>query len=117
MSFDSLQSITIDTVATDLNRVQPGQTSSLYSSDDGTLQLKLSHQESKGRIRHLARLDKTVIATDPLTAENASQRAGCYTVFDEPAFGFTNDDMVDLWDGYVNWLVTAKLHALLSNRH
>lgn len=117
MSFATPQSLTIASVATDLNRVLVEKTSSTYRSADDANQLKISHQETKARSRHLARFDKTVVATDPLTAENAFQSAGVYMVIDEPLYGFDNDDLVTMAEEFISWLTTANLTALVGNRH
>lgn len=113
----SPQSITIDAVATDCHKVQEDKTSSLYASEDGTLTFRVSHQETKKRTRRMMRLDQTVIAADPLTAINSTQSAGAYLVIDEPLFGFTNAELIDLVEGLKARLDTAMLTAVLSSRH
>jgi membrane-bound inhibitor of C-type lysozyme len=117
MSFATPQSVTVDSVATDLHRVIDEKTASTYSSADKTLEMRISHQETKSRTRHLVRLDKTVVATDPLSAESAYQKAGVYIVIDEPIFGFDDADLDDLTDALKAWLSTANITALLSSRH
>lgn len=117
MSFVTPQVITINSVATDFHRTIPDKTSSTYVTVDGSNLLKISHQETKSRVRHLARLDRTVVAADPLTAENAFQMAGCYLVIDEPLFGFTDADLVTLAKEFIAWLTTANLTAIVANRH
>lgn len=113
----SPQSVTINSVATDLNRTEPGQTSSVYESADGTLTFKVSHQASGKRMRRMARLDQTVVAADPLTAVNAYQKAGVYIVIDEPEFGFDATDVEYLVEGLKTWLTSANILAMLANRH
>lgn len=111
------QSVTINTVATDLNRVLDKDFSSTYRSNDGTLELKVSHQELSTRTRRMARLDRTVIAADPLTAENAYQKAGVYIVIDEPNYGFANSDVQYLVEALKTWLTSANILAMLASRH
>lgn len=113
----SPQSVTYDSVANDLNRTIVDKTSSIYESSDGTLKLTVSHQESKSRTRHLVRLDRTVLAADPLTSVNAYQKAGVYIVIDEPIFGFDNGDLDNQVDALLAWLTTANISAILDNRH
>jgi len=117
MSLATPQSVTIDAVATDLHRIEDDKSSSLYSSEDGTLQMKVSHQSSKGRTRRMVRLDQTVVAADPLTAENAYQRAGVYIVIDEPSFGFSDAELEDIVDGLKTWLTSANILAVCASRH
>lgn len=113
----SPQSLTINAVANELNRIEDDKTSSVYANADGTLKFKVSHQESKSRIRRMVRLDKTVVASDPLTAENAYQRAGTYLVIEEPEFGFNDAELESLVKALTGWLTTANILAVLASRH
>lgn len=117
MSLATPQTVTIDTVATDLNRVLEDGTKSIYQSADGNTKLTVSHQESKSRVRRMARIDRKIIAADPLSAVNAYQTCGVYIVIDEPATGFTDAALL----GYVNvlktWLSDANINAILASRH
>lgn len=117
MSLTTPQSVTINAVATDLNKIIEDGLSSTYAADDGTLQLKISHQSNKARNRRMIRLDQTKIAADPLTAENSYQRAGVYLVIDEPDFGFTDVEIEDLVDALKLWLTSANILAVCASRH
>lgn len=109
------QSVTINAVPISLPRISMGVSESTYRSADETVQMRVSHQETKGRKRHMVRLDKTVIAADPLTAENASQKAGVYLVIDEPSFGFTDADLDYQVDALVAWLTAANIAKVLGS--
>lgn len=113
----SPQSVTINAVATDLHRVIDEKTASTYASADGTLQMRVSHQETKNRTRRMVRLDQTVLAEDPLTAENQYQKAGVYVVIDEPSFGFSDTELDYLVDALIAWLTAANIGAVLASRH
>jgi len=113
----SPQTVTVDSVATALDRTQDDKTSSIYSSADGTVKLTVSHQESKARTRRMARLDKTIIAADPLTANNAYQKASVYVVIDQPSFGFTNTQLTGYANSLKAWLTDTIIGALLASRH
>lgn len=117
MSLSTPQSITIDTVTTNLNRIEDDKTSSIYSSDDGTLTLRVSHQSSGKRVRRMARVDKKIIASDPLTSLSQYQTAGIYIVIDEPEFGFAADNILDIVEGLKTWLAPANIMAMLASRH
>lgn len=117
MSLATPQSITINAVATNLHNIEEDKTSTLYQSEDGTLSLKVSHQSSKGRTRRMVRLDQTVVAADPLTAENNYQKAGVYVVIDEPEYGFTDSQLEDIVDGLKLWLTSANILAVCASRH
>lgn len=117
MSLATPQSVTINAVATDLHRVSDDKNSSTYKSADDELELIVSHQQSKSRTRRMVRLNQTIIAADPLTAENSYQKAGVYVVIDEPIFGFDDTDLDYLVDGLIGWLTTANIAAVLASRH
>lgn len=108
------QSVTINAVPVSLPRVFIGSSEAIYRSADETVQLRVSHQASKGRKRRMVRLDQTVIAADPLTAENASQKAGIYVVIDEPSFGFEDADLDYLVDALIAWLSSANIAKILG---
>jgi hypothetical protein len=63
----------------------------------------------------MIRLDQTVIAADPLTAINSSQKLGVYLVIDEPSFGFVDADVDNLVDALVGWLITANIAKVLGS--
>lgn len=109
--------LTINATPFTLNRIEEDKKSSLYSTDDGTHTLKVSHQASKKRMRRMARVDKIVLATDPLTAESAYQTAGVYVVIDEPEFGFNDADLEDLVEGLKAFLTSANILAICASRH
>lgn len=117
MSLATPQSVTLNSVATDLHRITEDSTSSLYSKTDGTLQMRVSHQTSKNRVRRMVRLDQTIIAADPLTAVNGYQKAGVYLVVDEPVVGFTDTELDYLVDALVAWLTPTNIGAILASRH
>lgn len=113
----SPQTITINAVDKTCNKVSEDLKSSVYANDDGTVEFKVSHQVNKSRTRRMARLDQTVIAADPLTAENAYQKTGVYFVVDEPTFGFSTTEVDNLVQALTGWLTTANVTAMLAGRH
>lgn len=117
MAFTDPQTITIDGAASTLNKVELQPTSTGYSTSDEALKLRISHQSTKGRTRSMARLDKRVIAADPLTASNEYKSLGVYLVVDRPEYGFTADAIDDVVQGFKTWLSTANVTKLVSNEH
>lgn len=117
MSFTTPQQITIATVVTSLDRTITDRTSSVYSQANDLNILKISHQEAKSGLRHLARLDRKVVAADPLTAQNAEKKAAVYLVIEEPSFGFSKTDLVTMAQEFLTWLTQANLTAFVANRH
>lgn len=114
MAFSDPQSVTINSVATSLPRVSIEPQGAVYRNADETVQLRISHLSSKGRKRRMVRLDQTVIAADPLTAENAEQKAGIYLVIDEPTWGFTDAQLDYLVDALIAWHTSGNIAKVLG---
>lgn len=114
MAFPDPQTVTVNAVPKTLNRVSTDPTKSIYATSDGNTKLTISHQVSKDRTRHMARLDQRVVAADPLSAENAFQNLGVYVVIDEPNFGFADADIDYNVAGLVAWLTSANTLKILG---
>jgi hypothetical protein len=65
----------------------------------------------------MSRIDRTVVAPDPLTGVNSYQKAGVYLVVDEPTFGFSDAEIIQLVDALKAWLTADNVSAMLANRH
>jgi hypothetical protein len=66
----------------------------------------------------MARLDKKVVAADPLTAVNAYQSLGVYLVIDEPSNGgFSDADIQLIITGFKTWLDATCVGKILSSQH
>lgn len=117
MAFADPQTVTINTVAQTLNRIKSDGARSVYSKDDESVTLTLSHQSSKDRTRRMARLDKRVVATDPLSSVNEYKSLGVYIVVDEPEYGFTDADIDYVVQALTAWLSSANVLKLLGNQH
>lgn len=112
------QTITVNSVAKTLNRISTEGTKSIYQTDDGAYKFTVSHQEAKnGRIRRMVRIDNTVVAADPLTAENDYQSLGVYLVVDEPKFGFTDTDIGYVAAAAVAWLTPTNVAKVCASQH
>lgn len=98
MALSDPQSIKIGEVESSLPRVNTGNFSSQYESDDGTVVLKLSTQESN-RKRHVLRVDVSKIAEDPLTSDNLEVSMSAYVVIDRPLVGFDNTEALNVVKG------------------
>lgn len=117
MAFSDPQSITVDSTPISLPRISEERAKSIYQSADGNLRLTISHQESKGRIRRMARIDARTVAADPLTAENEYKSLGVYLVMDEPEFGFSIADIWDYVEGFKTWLSEANTTKISGSEH
>lgn len=117
MSLADEQQITIDSVVQTCPKTSGQQNSSIYQASDDATKLTVSHTSTKaGRKRHMARLDRQVIAADPLTAENEYKTLGMYLVVDEPNFGFSDAEIEDLWAGFSAWFTSIK-SSVLGGEH
>lgn len=115
--FTDPQSVTINAVANSLPRTETDGQSASYTKDDGTLVLKVSHQETKnGRLRHAAKLDQNKIAADPFVAGNSRLAGASITVvIDEPNGGqFTNAEILLLAKGMRDWITDANLTKVIA---
>lgn len=117
MSLATPQTVTVNAIAKTLNLITSEKSASTFRTDDGAFSLQVSHQVNGKRTRRMARLDQVVVAADPLTAVNASQKAGVYVVIDEPAFGFTDAELEYLVNALKTWLSSANILAILAGRH
>lgn len=117
MAFADPQTIEINTVAQTLNRIKSDGFQSVYSKDDESVKLTISHQESKGRTRRMARVDKRVVAADPLTSENEYKSLGVYVVIDEPEYGFADADIDYVVQALTAWLTSANVLKICSSQH
>lgn len=112
-------SITINSVATDLNRVSTAENSSSYRKDDGTWRLTARHSYGK-RNRTNIRLDNVVTAADPFTPSiNKEINMFVSVSIDRPAAGFTNTQIkyaVDALTAYLTASSGANVTKLLGGQ-
>jgi hypothetical protein len=115
--FTDPQSVTINAVAQTLPRTDNDGQSATYTKDDGTVVLKVNHQETKnGRLRHAVKLDQSKIAADPFVAGTSRlQGASVTVVIDEPNAGqFTNAEMLLLAKALIAWATDANLTKVIA---
>lgn len=113
MALADPQSITLGS-AISLGRTQDDGGTSLYRSADLTvLETATAVQTKGGRIRSTLRLDKTVVAADPISAANVQQTGTVYVVFDFPKFGFSQADKIQMMTG-LNGQLTASSNLVLT---
>lgn len=117
MAFSDPQTVTIDSVPFTLNRIKSDGYRSEYADSDESLKMTVSHQETKTRTRRMIRLDQRVVAADPLTSVNEYKDLGVYLVVDEPEYGFDDDTIDDVIQGFKAWLTTANVLKVLGNEH
>lgn len=107
LAFSDPQSVTVNAVAQSLPNIIRDSFTSTYRKDDGTVTLKISHNESK-RNRRTVRVDFEKIAADPFTpALNQKFTGSVYIVIDSPVTGFTNTELGYYVAALRDWLGTG----------
>lgn len=121
MAYADPQTVTINAIANTLNRVSSDKAAGTFQKDDSTVVLKVSHDVQASKVRHLARIDHTKIAADPLLAGvNVKKTTGVYLVIDAPSVGYTNAELKQVVDGFITWLSGssgANIVKLLGNEN
>jgi hypothetical protein len=120
MAFADPQSVTINAVANTLPRTSSGVSSGVFTKDDGTVKLTVSHTNGK-RTRHQLRIDFSKIAPNPLiSAQNIQYSMSTYLVVDVPPTGFTiveQKQIVDALTGYLTATSGSKTTQLLGGEN
>lgn len=121
MSFADPQSVTINAVANSLPRTSTQGATGIFTKDDGTRKLTVSHAYGK-RTRRTIRLDDYKVAADPLTpANNIKNSMSTYLVVDLPAAGgYTVAEAKLIVDGLTAYLTAssgAKVTQLLGGEN
>lgn len=113
MAFSDPQSVTIAAATTSLPLVSRQGRNTVYSSADGTIDLSVSHAEAR-RNRRVLRLDHSKISADPFLPDaNVERSMSCYIVFDTPPVGYTNAQILEVYEGFET-LLTASSSALVA---
>lgn len=66
------------------NKISSGLTESIFTDSSDSRKMRISHQRTKNRSRHMVRLDETIIAADPISGLNKQLSYSAYIVIDEP---------------------------------
>lgn len=118
MAFTDPQSVTINSIASSMPRVESSGQKSVYRDATSEHKLTLSHQSTgKKRIRHAVRLDVRKIVADPLTAINDYEDLSMYIVIDEPEYGFADADIALILTGFLAWFTSGNVAKVLGNEH
>jgi hypothetical protein len=120
MAFADPQSVTLNAVAQSLPRVYNQGSSSIYSKDDGLVQLTISHTGTR-RFQRRVRLTHAKIAADPLSSgTNVKYSMSVSLVVDVPTVGYTVAEQKYNVDGLIAYLSAssgAKVTQLLGGEN
>lgn len=121
MAFADPQTLTVNSVAKTLARIETKGLMSTYLTADGLFKLIISHQRigagSNARIRSLVRAEQRAIVPDPLTSVNDYETLVDYHVIDRPEVGFSVLEVGYLNASLLTWLdstAIGKLYGLQS---
>jgi len=113
------QSVTVGGGAKSFVRIgstSPG-TKGSFSTADGAYRLDISQNSTAQRFRREVRLTAVDVAADPISAVNKEVSASAIIVIDEPRWGFSDPDLIDMLTGLVTLLSAsnyAKTQSLLN---
>jgi hypothetical protein len=121
MALADPQALTIGS-ALSLPSLQLSPNTTLYQTSDGQVALTVSQTIGKDTINSMVRVDKTVIAADPISTLNKSLTGSIWFVFKFPIknFGFTEADKLAIFSGLTGQLTAstnAVLKKVLSGEH
>lgn len=103
--FADPQSITVNSVAKSMPRVETDGKSAIYQIADETFTMTISHTDLKnGRTRSMVRVDQKAVVTNPLDSTNDYDTLSFYSVIDRPKFGFTSAQVGYLVAALQAWL-------------
>jgi len=117
MALADPQTITVNSVAKTLNRIESSGMRSVYRTADEEFELIVSHAESKSRTRRMVRVNQRVVAADPLTSQNEYKDLGVYFVIDEPEYGFDDTVIGYLWAALKALADSTFLGKVLGAQH
>lgn len=113
----SPQSVTISSVAHDLNKVVQRETSSSYVDATDLKTMDISHQKTSARKRTLVKIGISKTVTDPITGLTSIKTASVHVVFDRPFTGFESTEIDAVKTGLFAYLSAAKTSDILTGRH
>jgi hypothetical protein len=105
-------SVTVNSVAQSMPRVETNGRKSVYQKGDETFTLTISHAKTGSRVRSMARSDQRAIVPDPLTSVNDYETMSFYCVIDRPEAGFSVTQVEQLVAGFQAWLTTSVVDKL-----
>lgn len=116
MALTDPQSVTVDSEAKSLPRTGFSPNSGTFTSEDGNLQLQVSHQQAS-RIRHMVRLsDKRAVSNPLVPDQNLAVSMSSHLVIDMPRNGYTVAEIADLSAALTAWCTVSNLTKVISGQ-
>jgi len=97
--FTDPQEITLGSTEYDLVKVPSGKVESVskFSGNDGNIVMTVHQNSSNTRCRREIRLTSQKVVADPISGVNKALSASVIIAFDEPKFGFTDVELVQIY--------------------
>jgi len=97
--FSDPQEITLNTTDYDLVKVPSGKVENVskFSGNDGNIIMTVHQNATNTRCRREIRLTLSKVAADPISAVNKALSASVIIAFDEPKYGFSDTELVQLY--------------------
>lgn len=107
------QSITVNSVAQSMPRIENDKQKSIYQKNDKTFTMTISHTPASGnRVRSMVRVDQRAVVPDPLTSVNDYENLGVYLVIDRPEVGFSATQVDQVVQALKTWLSSTAVTQL-----
>lgn len=108
--FADPQSVTVDGVTSSLPRVPTTNPTRVgqFQSSDGNIILSVHQNQTANRFRREIRLTERKIAADPISALNKEVSASVILSFDEPKVGFSDADLLALYEGLLTHVADSS---------
>lgn len=118
MALSDPQSLTINSVAKDLNKIQENGLSTVYSNADGTFRLEVTHASAKsGRVISTVKFTERKIVSNPLDSTNDYDTASVVFKIDRPGYGWTDTQINYLAAGLKAWFDSTMVTKLFGLQH
>lgn len=103
------QSVTIGAVTSSLPRVPTTNPTRVgqFASSDGNIILSVTQNQTANRFRRDIRITSRKIAADPISAVNKEVSTSVIFTIDEPKFGFSDAELLELYEGLVAYLAAS----------
>jgi hypothetical protein len=100
------QSITFDTVATDLARLpSPNpEKKGVFGTQDGLKSFQVTQNKTSNRFRREVRLSFTKVAADPISGANKEVSSSVIFIIDEPRWGISDAELTTDTTALVDWI-------------
>lgn len=110
------QTITVNTFAKVMPKVQADGQHAVYQLADQTFKLDIRHTarkvDKKDRVRSLVTFTQSAVVADPISAINDLEQVAISFQIDRPVAGFTSTQIQQMVTGFNAWLTSTMVDKL-----